>query len=144
MFHCVYLCSTFRRKGLLNRNTRFLFTVAKGTTKMTTQIYKKTDKYEEILNKAVDKTLKRVFGDTAANIIYTHLENNYSIKKDKIAENLESFSQAMEEYLNSGAAVVEKEILESFYSGLGLFQRIKLEGNRNTEFVERLRTLMPQ
>ncbi len=111
---------------------------------MTTQIYKKTDKYEEILNKAVDKTLKRVFGDTAANIIYTHLENNYSIKKDKIAENLESFSQAMEEYLNSGAAVVEKEILESFYSGLGLFQRIKLEGNRNTEFVERLRTLMPQ
>jgi len=109
---------------------------------MTVQISKKTDKYEQMLNRAVDKTLKRVFGSTATNIIYTHLENNYSIRKNEIAENLESFSQAMQEYLNSGAAVVEKEILESFYSGLGLFQRVELEETRNTEFVERLRTLM--
>ena len=111
---------------------------------MTVQISKKTDKYEQMLNRAVDKTLKRVFGSTATNIIYTHLENNYSIRKNEIAENLESFSQAMQEYLNSGAAVIEKEILESFYSGLGLFQRVELEGNRNTEFVERLRILIPQ
>jgi len=111
---------------------------------MTQRNAKAADKYEEMLNKAVDKALNRVFGATAANIIYTHLENNYSIKKDEIAEKLETFSQAMQEYLNSGAAVVEKEILESFYSGLGLFHRVELEGNRNYEFVERLRTLMPQ
>jgi hypothetical protein len=103
---------------------------------------KRTDKYDEMLNKAVDKALNRVFGSTATNIIYTHLENNYSIKKDEIAEKIESFTQAMQEYLNSGAVVIEKEILESFYSGLGLFQRVELEGNN--EFVERLKTLMPQ
>ena len=106
-------------------------------------ILKKTDKYEEMLNKAVDKTLNRVFGSTATDIIYIHLENNYSIKKNEIAEKLESFSQAMQEYLNSGAAVVEREILESFYAGLGLYQRVELEGSRDNEFVERLRTLMP-
>jgi len=105
---------------------------------------KKAEKYEEMFNKAVDKALNRVFGSTATSIIYTHLENNYAIKKNEIAEKLEVFSQAMQEYLNSGAAVVEKEILESFYSGLGLFQRVELEGPRNSEFVERLRTLMPQ
>ncbi len=104
---------------------------------------RKIDKYEEMLNKAVNKALNRVFGTKGTTIIYTHLENNYSIKKNEIAENLESFSQAMQEYLNSGAAVIEKEILESFYSGLGLFQRVELEGNRNNEFIERLRTLMP-
>lgn len=103
---------------------------------------KRTDKYDEMLNRAVDKALNRVFGSTATNIIYTHLENNYSIKKDEIAEKIESFTQAMQEYLNSGAVVIEKEILESFYSGLGLFQRVELEGNN--EFVERLKTLMPQ
>lgn len=108
------------------------------------QTVKKADKYEDMLNKAVDKALNRVFGSVATSIIYTHLENNYSIKKSEIAEKLESFSQAMQEYLNSGAAVVEKEILESFYSGLGLFQRVELEEYRNNEFVERLRTLMPQ
>ncbi len=107
------------------------------------QLIKKPDKYEEMLNRAVDKALNRVFGSTATTIIYTHLENNYSIRKDDIAKNLESFSHAMQEYLNSGAAVVEKEILESFYSGLGLFQRVELEGNRNNEFVERLKTLIP-
>lgn len=139
----VYLCCTLRRKGLLNRNTRLLLPKPKEADKMTLQLtVKKTDKYEEMLNKAVDKTLNRVFGSTAAHIIYTHLENNYSIKKNEIAEKLESFSQALQEYLNTGATVVEKEILESFYSGLGLFQRIELEGNGNDEFVERLRTLM--
>ena len=107
------------------------------------QTIKKTDKYEEMLNSAVDKTLKRVFGSTATDIIYTHLENNYSIKKSEIAEKLESFSQAMQEYLNSGATVVEKEILESFYAGLGLYKRIELEGNRNNEFIQRLKILRP-
>ncbi len=108
------------------------------------QSLKKTDKYEEMLITAVDRALNRIFGSTATIIIYTHLESNYSIKKNEIAEKLEGFSQAMQEYLNSGAAVIEKEILESFYSGLGLHQLVELEGSRNTEFIERLRTIMPR
>lgn len=109
--------------------------IARGTNR--------TEKYEDLLNKAVDKALNRVFGSTATDIIYTHLEDNYSLKKSEIAGKLDVFSHAMQEYLNSGAAVVEKEILESFYSGLGLFQRAELEGPNN-EFIGRLKTLMPQ
>lgn len=105
---------------------------------------RKTERYEELLNEAVEKTFHRVFGPTATSVIYTHLESNYAIKKNEVADKLESFNQAMQEYLNSGATVVEKEILESFYSGLGLFQRVELEGSKNNEFCERLRTLMPQ
>lgn len=111
---------------------------------MTLQLnIKRSEKYEEMLNKAVNKTLKKVFGSTATSIIYTYLENNHSIKKNEVAGKLESFIHAMQEYLNSGATVVEKEILESFYSGLGLYQRVELEGVKNNEFVERLQTLMP-
>ncbi|UCG36214.1 MAG: hypothetical protein JSV64_06255 [Candidatus Bathyarchaeota archaeon] len=110
----------------------------------TPDLFKQSRKYETMLNRAVEKALNRVFGSQAADVIYDHLESNYSIRKDEIAGKLESFSQAMQDYLNSGAVVVEKEILESFYSGLGLFQRVGLEGNGNVEFVERLRTLMPQ
>lgn len=110
---------------------------------MTAHTANRTEKYEELLNKAVDKTLNRVFGSTAAGIIYTHLESNYSLKKDEIARRLDVFRQAMQEYLNSGAAVVEKEIIESFYSGLGLFQRAELEGPSG-EFAGRLKTLIPQ
>jgi hypothetical protein len=110
---------------------------------MTLRTINKTEKYEEMFNKAVDKALNRVFGSMATGVIYTHLENNYSLRKDEIARKLDTFSHAMQEYLNSGAAVVEKEILESFYSGLGLFQRAELEVPNN-EFVGRLKTLMPQ
>jgi hypothetical protein len=105
-------------------------------------IMRKPDKYEEMFNSVVDKTLNRVFGGTATNIIYTHLENNYAVRKDEVASKLDSFNRAMEEYLNTGAAVVKKEIVESFYSGLGLFQRVGLQ--RETEFVEQIRTLIPQ
>jgi hypothetical protein len=117
----------------------------KGAADMTLQhAISKTERYEELLNKAVEKTLHRVFGPMAASIIYTHLESNYSIKKNEVADKLEAFNRAMQEYLNSGATVVEKEILESFYSGLGLFRRVELEGSRNNEFFDRLRTLIPQ
>jgi hypothetical protein len=140
----VYLCCAFRREGLLNRNTRLSIKRTLGATEMTAHAVNKTEKYEEMLNKAVDKALNRVFGSMATDIIYNHLESNYSIKKDEVARKLETFSQAMQDYLSSGAAVVEKEILENFYSGLGLFQRAELEGQRDHEFLERLRTLVPQ
>ena len=110
---------------------------------MTARDTNRTEKYENLLNKAVDKALNRVFGSTATDIIYSHLEDNYSLRKEEIATKLDIFSHAMQEYLNSGAAVVEKEILESFYSGLGLFQRVDLEGP-NSEFIGRLKPLMPQ
>ena len=41
---------------------------------MTLQLnIKKSDKYEEMLNNAVNRTLKKVFGSTATSIIYTYL-----------------------------------------------------------------------
>ena len=142
----VYLCRTFKREGLLNRNISFILThrsLAQVPIQQSVQqtIPRRTGKYEEMFNEAVDKTLNRVFGGTATGIIYSHLENNYSIRRNEVATKLESFSTAMEDYLKSGATVVKKEILESFYSGLGLFQLVDLE--RKTEFVEHIRTLIP-
>jgi len=143
MHASLYFCCALRRESLLNRKTSVLLAVALGGIKMTLQrgAYRNTVKYEEMLNKAVDKALTRIFGSEAAGLIYSHLENNYSICKGEIAEKLDSFTRAMEEYLNSGVAVLEKEILESFYSGLGLFQLVEL-GN-NDEFVDRIRKLTP-
>lgn len=103
-----------------------------------------TDKYRDVLNKAVEKALGRIFGSTASDVIYSYLEDNHSIGRDDVAGNLECFSTAMQEYLTSGAAVVEKEILKDFYSGLGLYRRVELEVNENNGFTNRLRTLMTQ
>ncbi|MFP3984887.1 MAG: hypothetical protein ACLFU9_02830 [Candidatus Bathyarchaeia archaeon] len=88
---------------------------------MTIQLdVKKVERYEEVLNEAVDKALNNFFGCTATNIIYKYLENSYSIKKNEIARKFGSFREAMQEYLNSGAAVVENEIQESFHSDINV------------------------
>ena len=97
-------------------------------------VQKHPEKYESILNNAVDRTLNQIFGYTATEIIYSNLENRYSLRKDEIATNLELFAQAMEDYLNTGGAtVIEKEILESFLSDLGLSQPVELQSS--DEFV---------
>jgi len=77
---------------------------------------KEAKTHDEMFNKAVDNALNRVFGGTATNIIYSHLENRYSIRKDEIATKLESFGKAMQEYLSSGAAVIESEIVQDLNS----------------------------
>jgi len=76
------------------------------------------------LNKAimntVDEELKKIFGESAALVIYSYLENNLSLKRERIPEKIELFSQGLEKFFGSGAYVLEKTILSNLYSSFGL------------------------
>lgn len=78
------------------------------------KIGRHNEKYENIVSEAVDKTLNQVLGSAAANAIYFYLEKDHSIKKNEIPEKLESFCEAIQEYLSTGATMVEKQILRNF------------------------------
>lgn len=82
---------------------------------------------KEKLQKIIDKVLTQIFGKDATLLIYNHLEKNYALKPDEIAERLEVFCEGLEEYLGSGAFVVKKKILEDLYSNCGLLRRLELE-----------------
>jgi len=69
------------------------------------------DEFEALLLKAIDDSLKQVFGENAAQIIYHYLENNHSIKREKIPERLEAFAEGLAKFFGSGARVVENIIL---------------------------------
>ncbi len=84
------------------------------------KIGRHNEEYENIVSEAVDKTLNQVLGSAAANAIYFYLEKDHSIKKNEIPEKLESFCEAIQEYLSTGAAMVEKQILRNLYSNLEL------------------------
>lgn len=84
----------------------------------------------EKLQKIIDKVLTQIFGKDATLLIYNHLERNYALKPEEIAERLEVFSEGLEEYLGSGAFVVKKKILEDLYSNCGLLRRLELEKMR--------------
>jgi hypothetical protein len=106
---------------------------------ITQQVNRKEDK----ISKIIDKVLKQVFGEEATNLIYRHLENNYSLKRNEIAEKIEVFAAGLEEFLRSGAYVIERKILEDIYSNYGLLRRLELERvQEESDFVSQMKSLM--
>lgn len=106
----------------------------------TTQPAKKD---EDKISKIIDRVLRGVFGDEATLLIYRYLENNYSLKQNKIADKIDVFAKGLEEFLSSGAYVIELKILEDLYSSYGLLRRLELERTREEhDFVGQMKMLM--
>jgi hypothetical protein len=86
-------------------------------------------KFEKLLIKSVDDSLKDTFGETAAEIIYRHLERQHSLKQREIPKKLDAFIEGLEEFLSSGATVVEGMVLEKLCSNLGIERPSKALSN---------------
>jgi hypothetical protein len=70
------------------------------------------------------------------------LENNYYIKQDEIAEKIEIFAKALEEFLRSGAYAIEQKILHDVSSSCGLLRVLDLERTQECDFVSQMKSLM--
>jgi hypothetical protein len=106
---------------------------------ITQQISGKEDK----ISKIIDKVLKQVFGEEATHLIYRYLESKYCLKRNEIAEKIEVFAVGLEEFLRSGAYVIERKILEDIYSNYGLLRRLELERvQEESDFVSQVKSLM--
>jgi len=98
---------------------------------------------EDKISKIIDKVLRQVFGEEATHLIYRHLENNYCLKRNEITEKIDVFAAGLEEFLRSGAYVIERKILEDIYSNYGLLRRLELERvQEETDFVSQVKSLM--
>ena len=82
-------------------------------------------KETEKITKIIDKVLNQIFGKKATAIIYDYVETNYSIKRTEIGEKLDVFMNALEEFLNSGAYVVERKIINDLLSTYGSISKLK-------------------
>jgi hypothetical protein len=91
----------------------------------------------------IDKVLNQVFGKEATILIYRHLEHNYSLKRSEISDKIELFAQGLEDFLRSGAYVIERKILEDINADSSQLRRIEL-GNVDDEatFVTQMKLLM--
>ncbi len=99
---------------------------------------KAKDRFNKLLLKVIDEEMKQIFGEAATLIIYNHLEKNYLLKREEIPEKLEIFIKSLEEFLSSGAQVVEKIILKKVYSSFGLRRKIK-EGYSFVDYLTELK-----
>ena len=98
---------------------------------------------EDKIFEVIDRVLRQVFGDEAAHLIYRYLERNYSLERGDIADKIDVFARGLEEFLRSGAYVVERKILEDIYSSYGVLCRLELERMREEwDFVCQVKWLM--
>ena len=95
-------------------------------------------KLNKVIVNTVDEELKRIFGETATLVIYGYLENNLSLKREKIPEKIDLFSQGLGSFFGSGAYMLEKTIITNLYSSFG-FNYQEKRGYTFVEYVTELK-----
>lgn len=75
--------------------------------------------FEKLFIEAVDEGLN-VLGESGRQMIFFHLEKSHSIKRHEIPKKPEAFATGLEKIFGAGATVLEKLIVKSLYSKLGL------------------------
>jgi hypothetical protein len=106
------------------------------------KVIQRANKKEDKISKIIDRVLKQVFGEEATFLIYRHLEKTYGVQPHEISEKIDVFAKGLEEFLSTGAYVIEKKILEDIYSTYGLIRRLELERMREEcDFVSQVKTL---
>jgi hypothetical protein len=102
-----------------------------------------TNRNEDNVSKIIDRVLKQVFGEEATRLIYRYLEDNYSVKRSEITEKLDLFSRGLDDFLTSGARIIELKILEDLYSHYGSLRRPELERTwKKHDFVSQMKMFM--
>ena len=101
----------------------------------------KHEHYSKV-TKAIDKVLRKIFGDEATLLIYKHLENHYSVGQDEIVEKIDVFAEGLESFLMSGARIIEMKLLEDVYSSYGVTHRPEFERRPKHDFASQMKMLM--
>jgi len=97
--------------------------------------------YDEV-SIAIDNVLRKIFGDEATRLIYRYLKNRYLLSQDEIAEKIDVFAEGLEEFLMSGAHVIEMKILEDIYSSYGVTLRQEFGRISRHDFVDQMKILI--
>ena len=77
------------------------------------------EKKEDKISTIIDSVLKQVFGEPATISIYKHLQSRYSLSQSEFSARIDVFAKGLEDFLSSGAYVIENRILNEIYSSYG-------------------------
>ncbi len=98
--------------------------------------------FDKAFRKTVDDALNQIFGHAAALIIYHHLEKNDSLTLEEIPKKLDAFARCLEDFLDSGALVVEGIILKHLYSSYGFEFKKMDEGRSFVDYIIQLKSTL--
>jgi hypothetical protein len=106
-------------------------------TKREDELGKRPGSLDDLLLSVIDETLKYVFKEPGAKVIYDYLRDQCHLKREEIADKPEVFSAGLERLLKSGAVLIEKMILINLSSSL----QLKYEEKEGYEFSDYIREL---
>ncbi|MEM0008300.1 MAG: hypothetical protein QXR89_08600 [Candidatus Bathyarchaeia archaeon] len=84
----------------------------------------RTEVFKKALVEAIDEGLL-MLGENGREVIYFRLKQSYALKKEDIPGYPEIFVECLRSIFGSGAEVIEKAIIKSLYSKLGLEFHVK-------------------
>jgi hypothetical protein len=61
-----------------------------------------------------------VLGETVRRTLYTVIENEYRIGRERLPDNLEVFHQVLEHLFGRAAIVIERQVAKSLYARMGM------------------------
>lgn len=93
--------------------------------------------WNSLFAETVDDTLKQIFKEDGARVIYEFLENQTCLRLEEVADKPKVFSASLERLMVSAARVIEKLILKNLYSRIGL----KFEEKKGYDFSDYIREL---
>lgn len=106
-------------------------------------IRQKNNNEQDKISRIIDHVLTQVFGEQATHLIYKYLENNYSLKRNEVSAKIDVFAEGLEEFLRSGAYVIERKILDDIYSTYGVLHRLETERTQEGhDFAGQMKLLM--
>jgi hypothetical protein len=121
--------------GTFTRQNSIVAEVVEVTKRLRT--VEKTESLDDLLLSVVDETLRQVFREAGAKVIYDFLGNNSHLKLEEIAEKPEAFSAGLERLMVSAAQVIENLILKNLYRKLGL-KFVEKEGYEFSDYIKEL------
>jgi hypothetical protein len=73
------------------------------------------EKFDQLLIEAIDEALSSL-GEPVKNAVYQHLQNDFSIEKDKIPSQIEEFSNIIHKIFGLGASRLEIKFMKNLNS----------------------------
>ena len=94
--------------------------------------------WNSLFAKVVDDSLKQIFKEAGARVIYKFLETHTRLKLEEVADKPKVCSASLEMLMVSAARVIEMVILNNLYSRMGLKFK-KKQGYEFSDYINDLR-----
>jgi hypothetical protein len=110
----------YKTRDLASHNISYLLELLRIHSHLITSTSIQEMDFQNFFIESVDRTFKRILGESGTNAVYHFLECKYKLPKIGIANKMDLFNEALNNLFGTGENVLQKELLSDICSKLGL------------------------